>query len=280
MAEGKKIVIISDGSGRTAKRLLDSVMVQYHEHDLEFYIDRIYSQIRQKRDLNKILNSIDPSYLVLYTVVSKETCNFLSRKLRKRSILHLDVLKPMMDTMYKFLGFHPDFRPGLLKIVDDAYYRKVESISYTVGHDDGRGNTVEDADAILVGPSRTCKTPISMYLACNHGIRVANIPMVLDRTMTQNLLERVQTVPPRKVIGLLMRPDVLARVREDRMNVMLKQGRHQEQLQTYFDLRDIAVEYRYCRDMYITRGWQTVDVTRRAIEEISREILKKLGRPI
>lgn len=279
MAEGKKIVIISDGSGRTAKRLLDSVMVQYHEDDLEFYVENIHSQVRQRKELNKILESIDSSYLVLYSIVSKDTCKFFSRKLRKRGILHLDVLRPMMDTMHKFLGFHPDFRPGLLQIVDDAYYHRVDSISYTVSHDDGRGHTVEDADAVLVGPSRTCKTPISMYLACNHGLRVANIPMVMDRTMTRNLLDRVDEVPPNRVIGLLMRPDVLARVREDRMNVMFKDDRHQDQLHSYTDLREIAVEYRFCRDMYITRGWLTVDVTRRAIEEVSREILKKLGRP-
>ena len=276
MSNGKKIVIISDGSGKTAKRLLDAVLVQYHKEDLEFPLEHIYSQVRLKKELNQILREIDDSYLVLFSIVSADLSQFFSQKLKKCEILHLNVLKPMLNTISKFLGFHPDYQPGLLQIIDDRYYKRVDSIGYTVGHDDGRGRTIEDADVVLIGPSRTCKTPISMYLACNHGLRVANIPMVRDKVMTKNLLKRLEEVRSSRVVGLLMRPEVLQRVREARMNTLSTKDSHQVHMKDYYDIREVAIEFRYCREMYITRGWQTVDVTRRAIEDISQEILKKL----
>jgi regulator of PEP synthase PpsR (kinase-PPPase family) len=276
MYDGKKIVIISDGSGKTAKRLLDAVLVQYQQKDdVDFALEAIYSQVRSKRELTRILKDIDDSYLVLYSIVSKELTKFLDRRLTRHEVLHLNVLEPMMETISKFLGFHPEYEPGLLQIIDDRYYKKVDSIGYTVGHDDGRGPTVEDADIVLIGPSRTWKTPISMYLACNFGLRVANIPMVRDQTMTRNLLKRIEDVRPSRIVGLLMKPEVLSRVREQRMNVLLTKDSHHYKMQGYHDIREVALEFRYCRDMYVTRGWQTVDVTRRAIEEIALEILKK-----
>jgi len=275
----KKIVIISDSSGRTAKRLLDSVLVQYHRENLSFTLERTYSEVRLKRDLNQVLENIDESYLVVYSIVSTELDKFFCRKLRKRNILHLNVLKPMLDTIAKFLGVHPDYQPGLMKIIDARYYRKVDSIGYTVGHDDGLGESIDDADAILVGPSRSCKTPISMYLACNHGLRVANIPIVNDKTLTRNLLRRLGDVPSERVVGLLMQPSVLQRVREARMIQILGKDSYREQMQDYHDLREVTKEYRYCHDLYVTRRWHTVDVTRRAIEEIALEIIKKRGLP-
>ena len=277
MSTEKKIVIISDGSGKTANRLLDAVLVQYYQKDLEFSLENTYAQVRLKKELIQILKEIDKSYLVLFSIVSTNLSDYLAERLAKKKILHLNVLKPMLDTISKFLGVHPDYKPGLLQIVDDRYYKKIDSIGYTVGHDDGRGQAIKQADAVLIGPSRTCKTPISMYLACNHGLRVANIPMVREKTMTRNLLDRIEPIRPQRIIGLLMRPEVLAQVREDRMNILLKKDSHQAKLGDYYNIREVALEFRYCRDLYIERGWRTVDVTRRAIEEIAQEILKKLN---
>ena len=277
MSIEKKIVIISDGSGKTAKRLLDAVMVQYYQDDLQYSLVNIYSEVRLKKELNQILKEIDKSYLVLFSIVSSDISDYLDERLEKKKVLHLNVLKPMLDTISKFLGVHPDYQPGLLQILDERYYKKVDSIGYTVKHDDGRGQDIEDADVVLLGPSRTCKTPISMYLACNHGLKVANIPMVRDAVMTQNLFDRIQFIKQRKVIGLLMQPEVLSAVRENRMNILLKKDSHQVKMQKYYDIHEVAVEFRYCRDLFLAQGWKTIDVTRRAIEEIALEIVKKLG---
>jgi hypothetical protein len=273
----KKIVVVSDGSGRTAQRLLDAVLIQYQQEELGFAVERVFPEARSRRDISLVLESIDDSYLVVYSIVSQDLDQFFSHKLRKHNILFLNVLRPMLDTISKFLGFHPDYQPGLMQVIDDRYYRKIDSISYTVGHDDGLGAAIDDADAVLVGPSRTCKTPISMYLACNFGLRVANIPIVNDRIMTRNLLKRLEEVPPERVIGLLMRPSTLQRLREARMTQLLTQDAHQEVLRDYYDLREVTKEYRFCSDLCITCRWRTVDVTRRAIEEIALEIMKMRG---
>jgi len=277
MQEEHNIVIVSDGTGRTARRLMDAVLVQYEQTDLQFSLTQIYQQVRSKKALAKILREIDAEYLVVFSIISRELNEYFHRELLDRSIAHLNVLEPMLNTLSKFLGVHPDYKPGLLHVIDDRYYKKVDAIGYTVEHDDGRGQLIEEADVVLLGLSRTCKTPISMYLACNHGLKVANIPVVRDAVITQNLLTRLESMPPRKVIGLLMQPEVLAHVREERSQVLATGIKSQAGLQEYHDIREIVQEFRFCRDLYEVRKLRTIDVTRRAIEEISLEILEKMG---
>jgi regulator of PEP synthase PpsR (kinase-PPPase family) len=277
MSKAKKIVIISDGSGRTAKRLMDAVLVQYDQTDTRYSSVNTYSQVRSKKELDRILREIDSTSLVLFSIISHDQSHYLKKALAARKVLHLDVLQPMLDTMSKFLGVHPGYQPGLLQIIDDRYFRKVDSIGYTVEHDDGRGPVPEEADIMLVGPSRTCKTPISMYLSCNYGLKVANLPIIRDNALIENLMKRLSQVPGGRIVGLLMQPEVLVRVRENRVEMLTKQNRYQARLQGYCDIREVAGEFRYCRDLYVGKGWYTVDVTRRGIEEVSQEILELLN---
>jgi regulator of PEP synthase PpsR (kinase-PPPase family) len=180
MDDPKKIIILSDGTGKTAKRLMDAVLAQYSQYALDYDLDNIYKKVRDKKSVDEILESIDDSYLVIFSIISEKLDSYLHENLQKREILHLNILRPMLITMSKFLGVRPDYRPGILHVVDHKYYKKVDAIGYTVEHDDGGGGMIEEADIILLGLSRTCKTPISMYLACNFGIKVANIPIVKD----------------------------------------------------------------------------------------------------
>ena len=277
MCEAKKIVIVSDGTGKTAERLMDAVLAQYSHDEVEFSVVQSYQQVRDKKTLEKILLEIDSDYLVIYSLISEDLSRYFHEELAERWILHLSVLDPMLRTMSKFLGVHPDYRPGLLQKIDDRYYRKVDAIGYTVEHDDGRGQIIEAADIILVGLSRTCKTPIAMYLACNHGMKVANIPIVHDTTMEANLLARVAPLDRRRIFGLMMQPEVLAHVREERLMFLAKTAPQQVELREYYDLREIRDDLKFCRNLFARREWDTVDVTRRAIEEISLEILDKLS---
>lgn len=276
MQEEHNIVIVSDGTGRTARRLMDAVLVQYSHTDLQFSLVHTYQQVRSKKAMSKILREIDDEYLVLFSIISRELNQYFHRQLLERGILHLNVLEPMLNTMSKFLGVHPDYEPGLLHVIDDRYYKKVDAIGFTVEHDDGRGVLIEEADVVLLGLSRTCKTPISMYLACNYGLKVANIPVVRDATITQNLLSRLDGVSPDKIVGLLMQPEVLAHVREERSHLLAADDRSRAELQEYHDIREIGQEFRFCRELFEVRNFLTIDVTRRAIEEISLEILEKL----
>lgn len=272
----KNIVIISDGTGRTARRLMDAVLIQYYEKDIKFSLVETYQQIRNKKDLDGVLKLIKDDYLVLFSIISEDLADYLSRKLTKRKIIFLNVLRPMLDVMSKFLGVHPDYMPGKLQIVNDNYYRKIDAIGYAVHHDDGRGRHLDKADVVLLGISRTCKTPVSMYLACNFGLNVANIPIVPDTDLIERLLRRLLHVEHKKIIGMLMQPDTLASIRENRSRIIAGNSQQMGEFMDYFDVRKVAQEYRFSEQLFEAHKWRVIDVTRRAIEEISLEIIEAI----
>jgi len=277
MEDPKKIIIISDGTGKTAKRLMDAVLAQYSQYALDYDLEHIYQEVRDRAKLDEIIKKIDDSYLVIFSIINEDLDKYFHEQLQEMEILHLNILRPMLITMSKFLGVRPDYRPGILHVVDHRYYKKVDAIGYTVEHDDGGGSMIEDADIILLGLSRTCKTPISMYLACNFGIKVANIPIVNDDIITDNILRKLAPLNQEKIFGLMMHPEVLAQAREERSLFLSRATSGQDQLHKYFDLVEVRKEYRYCRELFANKGWPDIDVTRRAIEEISLEILQKRG---
>jgi regulator of PEP synthase PpsR (kinase-PPPase family) len=273
----KKIVIVSDGTGKTARRLMDAVLIQYYEKEVSFSVVNTYSQTRTKNDVNRILKEIKDDYLVLFSIISENLASYLIKKLSKRRITYLNVLRPMLDVMSKFLGVHPDYMPGKLQVVNDNYYRKIDAIGFAVSHDDGRGRAIEKADVVLLGISRTCKTPVSMYLACNHGLNVANIPIIGDQFYIDCCLQRLRDVEHDRIFGLLMRPDTLATIRENRACLMFGDTGERAKLMDYYDIRMVTQEYRYSKEFFRKHNWRVIDVTRRAIEEISREILEVTG---
>jgi regulator of PEP synthase PpsR (kinase-PPPase family) len=279
MDDEKRIVIVSDSTGRTAERLMKAVLAQYAHEEVDFSVVNIYQQIRDRKGLDTILGETDDDCLVIYSIISTKLSKYFHERLSERDMLHLNVLEPMLSTMRKFLGVHPDYKPGILHVIDDRYYRKVDAIGYTVEHDDGLGAAIENADVVLLGPSRTCKTPISIYLACNHGMNVANIPLIRGVTDERELSRRLVSLKRKCVFGLLMQPDVLAHVREERSQFLTGTVVPGTQLKEYCDLRDIRSELSFCRELCERRHWRTIDVTRRAIEEISQEILENLDYP-
>jgi [pyruvate, water dikinase]-phosphate phosphotransferase / [pyruvate, water dikinase] kinase len=273
----KKIIIISDGTGKTAKRLLDAVLAQYSQDKVNFSLTDTYHDIRDKKSFDRILKHLEEDYLVIYSIISRDLSRYIRQKLNHQGILNINVLEPMLGTMSKFLGVHPDYRPGILQIIDDRYYKKVDAIGYTVEHDDGRGPALKDADIILLGLSRTCKTPISMYLACNHGLKVANIPIVADPILKENVITRLADLKKKKIVGLMMLPEILAKVREERSLHLAGSHKSKIEIQDYYDVRVIRTEVGFCRKLFAEQGWETVDVSRRAIEEISLEILERFN---
>jgi regulator of PEP synthase PpsR (kinase-PPPase family) len=277
MSEAKNIIIISDGTGRTAHRLMDAVLSQYSESKVEYQLLQTYKQVRDKKAVDRILNEIDDDCLIIYSIISPDLHKYFHRRLTDRDILHVNVLDPMLKTMRKFLGVHPDYRPGILHRIDDRYYKKVDAIGFAVEHDDGRGGMIEDADVVLVGLSRTCKTPISMYLACNYGIKAANIPIIPGITNEDALRARLSRVDHNSIVGLLMDPETLALVREARVDFLAKETGEAVDLNDYHDVRVIRKEFRYCRELFDNNDWIQIDVTRRAIEEVAMEILDDLG---
>ncbi len=273
----KKIIIISDGSGRTAKRLMDAVLAHYKQYEKNYILESIFSKVRTRRQVDEIIKGLEGDYLVVFSIISRGLRKYLHKSLHDAELLHLNVLEPMLETMHKFLGFHPDFKPGLLQIVDDRYYSKVDAIGFTVEHDDGLGHQIEDADLVLVGLSRTCKTPISMYLACNHGLKVANIPVIADEISSQRLIDRLERLPDERVIGLVMNAEVLASIREERAGLLAGEDSGRKMIEQYHDVSLIKDEIRFFRRLCSSQNWDVVNVTRRAIEEVSAEIMAVAG---
>ncbi|MEA2030516.1 MAG: pyruvate, phosphate dikinase/phosphoenolpyruvate synthase regulator [candidate division Zixibacteria bacterium] len=273
MNDIKKIVIISDGTGRTAKRLMDAVLSQYARKNIEYTLVNTYQEVRRTEQCDEILKQIDDKFLIVFSIISKDLAQYLHERLSERNILHLNVLRPVVETMTKFLGMHPDFEPGILQKIDDRYYKKIDAIGYTVEHDDGRGMLIEEADIVILGPSRTCKTPICMYLACNHGIRAANIPVFPTASIEEYILSRLKPIDKKNIFCLTMHPDVLAQVRQERSYQLTHSIDDHAELQEYSDVQKIREELRFCRHLFTMGDWHVIDVTRRAIEEISVEIL-------
>jgi regulator of PEP synthase PpsR (kinase-PPPase family) len=276
MDDVKEIVIISDGTGKTAKRLMDAVLSQYAGHEEMFQLTRIYSGARTREKLNSILDELPDGCLAIFSIISVKTWKHVHRRLHDEEILHLNILEPMLSTMEKFLGLHPEYKPGLLQIIDDSYYNKIDAIGFTVEHDDGLGHQLAEADLVIVGPSRTCKTPISMYLACNEGLKVANIPIFPGDQTEKQLIEKLDGADDRRVFGVTMNPDVLVFVREDRASFFGKSEAGRGALDIYRDISYVRQEITFLRNLCSKNNWDIVDVTRRAIEEISSDILRRL----
>lgn len=272
----KKIIIVSDGTGRTAKRLLDAVLSQYDDQKIAYHIKKTYQAITSREQIDAIVGEITDDYLVVYSIISIELGEYFHELLDSKGILHLNVLRPMIKTLSKFLGVHPLYRPGLLQIIDDKYYRKLDAIGYTVEHDDGRGHRIEEADIVLVGLSRTCKTPISMYLACNFGLKVVNIPIIAEEVFRAQLIARTDKVGQDKIMGLMIDANELARVREERAALLMGSEDERQTIMPYHDIVQVRNELRFCRMLFAKQDWEVVDVTRRAIEEVAAEILTTL----
>ncbi len=277
MAHAHHIVIVSDGTGRTAQRLMDSVLVQFKGDDINLTLDKTFERIRDKKAVDRVLGEVRDDCLVLFSLISRALCDYFSAELAERGIPHLSVLTPMLDTLSEFLGTPPGHQPGILQVVDDHYYRKIDAIGFTVEHDDGRGRHHAEAELTLLGPSRTCKTPVSMYLACNYGIKVANIPLVADDAIVESLLHRLADAKPGRIVGLLMQPEKLARVREARAPLLFSNNTSHEERERYYGVRQVKNELRFSQRLYRQQGWKAVDVTHRAIEEVSREVLSIIG---
>jgi len=280
MEEPKKIIIMSDGTGKTAKRLMDAVVSQYAEKSVDLSLENIFQEVRTKAQFDRIIAGITREYLVLYSLISLEMSSYAHQALEEKGILHLDVLEPMLSTMSKFLGVHPEYKPGLLQIIDDRYYRKIDAIGFTVEHDDGRGHLIDQANIVLLGVSRTCKTPISMFLACNYGLKVANIPIVNDPYSLDSIRRRIDGLPHHIVFGLTMTPDVLMHVREERMQYLTGHGPAPADVSEYCNLPVIREEMKFAINFFSHDEIETIDVTRRAIEEVSRTIVDKLTRVV
>lgn len=256
------VFTVSDGTGETAMSIVRAVRVQFE--NAEVHIER-YNLVRSPDVLERLLlRAREQHATVVATLVSHELRVFLMFRAMQLGVKVIDVLFPLLETLSRQLGRRPSSIPGLLRQLDNEYFRRIMAIEYTVRHDDAMNlHDLADADIVLVGVSRTSKTPLSMYLG-HKGYKVANIPLVPGADLPSDLLEIEQD----KIIGLIIDPERLSQIRTARI----------EELGTtdsgvYAEMNRIFEELEWSREVFRRhRRWPVLDVTAKAIEENAVEI--------
>ncbi|MDZ4081326.1 MAG: pyruvate, water dikinase regulatory protein [Bdellovibrionales bacterium] len=275
MSEKKgTIYIISDGTGETAATMIRAALVQYL--DAEINIVRSKNVRTETQVESVIADAFENQGIIIHTVVSPQLKQVIQEQSASKGLLSVDLIGPLLQTLDEYFGGRPGAKSvGILRMVDDRYFKRIEAIEYTVKHDDGKCLTdLNDADIILVGISRTSKTPLSIFLS-HKGWKVANIPLVLNSKLPKEVFE----VDQRRIVGLLIDTSSLSRIRRNRLE---KFG--QDPGGEYARLSYIEKEIEYAQDLFRqNRRWPVFNVTERALEETAAEIVRvissRLGLP-
>lgn len=263
------ISIISDGTGETAATMIRAALVQYADKELNLLR---HKNVRTEAQIEPLIQeAFERKALIVYTVVAQGLRNKIREWASEKGIPTIDLLGPILATLDQYFGVSGEraTQAGLLRAVDERYFRRIEAIEYTVKHDDGKALTALDkADIVLVGISRTSKTPLSIFLS-HKGWKVANVPIVLNSALPEELFK----VDQRKVVGLVIDIESLQRIRKNRLE---KFG--QDPGGTYASLDHIMKEIEYSHEVFKQhKRWPVFNVTDRALEETASEITRIVG---
>lgn len=254
------VFIVSDATGITAERVISAVLLQFKQIKPVF---KRFPYIKTKGQVEDILaRAQERQGIVIYSLVSQELRRWLNRKDKNRAICSIDLLGPLLKQMGRLWNMIPACRPGLLQGLDEESIRLAEAIDFTLKHDDGHGvRDLGKADVIVLGVSRTSKTPTSLYLSCNHGLKVANIPIIPNVEPPKKIFSL-----KRRKVGLTISPERLAFIREKRLKYAGSVD--------YTDLASIRQELAFCQGIFTRiNGLQVIDVTHSSIEEIANNIV-------
>lgn len=263
-----KVIVISDGTGETASAITRAAMTQFQ--DKEIFFTR-YKNIRTKEQIDAIFQEAAIHHdIVVYTIVSVELRAYIAERSKRDHVRSVDVMGPLLTTFSNFFEAEPNYQPGLLHAVNDQYFKRVAAIEFTLNHDDGRNiNSLEEADVVLVGISRTSKTPLSMYLSLE-GIKTVNVPIVMGVPLPEKLFQ----VDQRKIFGLTIDPDELFRIRKNRLSRLGLANDEGD----YADIAKVTEEIEWANRIFSeNKRWPVFNVTGKALEETAAEIIKLLN---
>jgi len=240
-----------------------AALAQFENVDAEKHL---WPMIRTPRQIDGIMEFIaERPGLVMYTLVNDEIRAALTGQCAKLKIPHVSVLDPVIEALGQFLGAQARGLPGRQHEMDAKYFDRIDALHFTMAHDDGQlTQELEMADIILVGVSRTSKTPTSIYLA-NKGFKTANVPFVPGIPLPNELDASLSSL----VVGLTASPERLVQVRSNRLETLQQRGKS-----PYIDMETVREEVIACRRFCRSRNWPVIDVTRRSIEETAAAILK------
>ncbi len=259
-----KVIIISDGTGETATAITRAAMTQFADKDIFF---TRYKNVRSKEQVDAIFQEAAIHHdVVVYTVVSLELRQHIAETTRREHVRAVDLMGPLLTAFSNFFEAEPSHVPGLLHAVNDDYFKRVAAIEFTLNHDDGRNlESLDAADVVLVGISRTSKTPLSIYLSLE-GVKVVNVPIVQGLPLPEKLFQ----IDQRKIFCLTIDPEALHQIRRNRLTRLgVDEGGN------YADLNKVVEEVEWANRLFAeNKRWPVFNVTGKALEETAAEILK------
>jgi regulator of PEP synthase PpsR (kinase-PPPase family) len=265
MSNTFQIYLISDSTGETLDRIFLALKAQFV--NIEYKVHS-YSFTRTENQILKILEDAKKkeNSVILYTIVDNNLAKYLANESDKKDIPCFGVLGNLILNFSKILNQKASHEPSGQHVLNDEYYERIEAIQFTMNHDDGNlVSEIEKADIVLVGVSRTSKTPTSIYLA-NKGFKTSNIPLVNENSLPIKLRENPQLIC---VVGLSTEPERLAEIRKNRMN-SLKESENK----IYTNLENIKKEVNDAKKTFKKYRWPSIDVTRKSVEEAAASIIK------
>ncbi|MBT8472474.1 MAG: kinase/pyrophosphorylase [Marinicaulis sp.] len=259
--------LVSDSTGETLNAMLKATASQFAAAKP---LEHIFALVRSRTQMEKTLAAIEASPgIVLYTVINPELRRLLEMRCSELQTPAISVLDPLMDAFTEYLDLEQTHKAGAQHQLDEDYFRRIEALDYTLSHDDGQMTwDLEPADVVLIGVSRTSKTPTCMYLA-NRGIKAANVPLVPTSDPPKELFSLRKPL----IVGLIAAPERLAQIRKSRIGEMNAEGSVDE----YSDLDVIRAEVIRAKRLCAKHRWPVIDVTRKSVEETAAAILTKLS---
>ena len=254
--------LVSDATGETLIAVSRAVTAQYQG---VASIEHVYPLIRTSAQLERAIAEIEAAPgIVLFTLVDEELSKALEKFCAEVGLPCLSVLQPIFGLFQSYLGTASTSRPGAQHILNAEYFKRIDALNFTMLHDDGQqAENLEKADVLLLGVSRTSKTPTSIYLA-NRGIKTANIPLIPNVPLPK----AIENLRNPLVVGLIASPERIVQIRQNRLLAL-----NVDQETPYVDRMSVAEEVAQSRRLFSQHGWPVIDVTRRSIEETAAAII-------
>ena len=258
---------VSDSTGETLDRIFLAVKAQFSNFDCKTIH---YSFTRTENQIDKIISKskTEKNIIILYTIVDNNLSKYIVKETKKYNIPCFEVLGSLISDFAELLKQEANRKHSGQHILDNEYYKRIEAVQYTISHDDGKTiSNLDNSDVILVGVSRTSKTPTSIYLA-NRGYKVANIPLIPNKDIPIQLIESSEKTC---VVGLVCDAARLSDVRRNRIQSM-----HEDRLGKYTNEKEILNELENSKKLFKKYNWPIINVTRKSVEETAASIIKIL----